>query len=109
MGFNTIAIEPNPLAFKNIIVNKKNKFTKINKGLRDKETVLKLNCPEHLNTAAYSTFLKPSKKHKHHKKLINKVQIEVPITTLDNLNSNLKFTNQLTALWIDVEGMQKKY
>ena len=108
MGFNTIAIEPNPFAFKNIIVNKKNKFTKINIGLSDKETVLKLNCPEHLNTAGYSTFLQPSKKHKHLKKLINKVQIEVPITTLDNLNSNLNFTNQHTALWIDVEGMQKE-
>ncbi len=108
MGFNTIAIEPNPIAFKKIIMKSNNKFTKINIGLSDKVTVLKLNCPEHLNIAGYSTFLQPSKKHKHFKKLIKNVQIEVPITTLDHLNNNLKFTNQHTALWIDVEGMQKE-
>ena len=107
-GFNVIAIEPNPHTFKNIIVKPCKKFTKINIGLGDKDSVLKLYFPKHFITAGYSSFLKPLKSNNLFEKLGTTEYAEISVTTLDKLNKNLKINKNRFALWIDVEGMQKE-
>ena len=106
-GFNVIAIEPNPHTFKNMIVKPCKKFTKINVGLGDKDSVLKLYFPKHFITAGYSSFLKPLKSNNLFEKLGTTEYAEISVTTLDKLNKNLKIDKNRFALWIDVEGMQK--
>jgi FkbM family methyltransferase len=98
MGLKALAIEANPLTFKEVTPETNRNFAKVNIGLSDKSGWLDFNIPKSNNTAGSATF-RP-------KRGIDYFIQQVQIKKLDDLLENSNYVSAPFAIWIDVEGMQ---
>jgi len=98
-GVSAIAIEANPITFKNLTSKNSDSYTAINIGLGASSSCMDFFIPIDDQVAGSATF-SPVEAREYSK-------ISVPVTTVDSVVFKNSFLNEYLALWIDVEGFQR--
>jgi FkbM family methyltransferase len=100
-GVNAIALEANPLTFDKLTLPDSNKVKCFNIGVGAIDEEIDFYIPLNNPIAGNATF--------QPKEFDSYIKKKVKVVKLDNLLNDLQFGSHLGALWIDVEGYQKKF
>lgn len=99
-GIKSIAIEANPLTFKNMTLPNSNQIKCVNCGVGAFKDEVNFYIPVNDSMAGNATFC-PKEFDSYN---IKKIKID----KIDSIINDNNFGDELCALWIDVEGYQKQ-
>jgi len=99
-GINALAIEANPITFKNVTSKIDEKIKLINVGLGSDSGEIEFYVPKTNNTAGDATF--------NPRLNVEYDVMSITVKSLDDIIKSESIGKKATALWIDVEGFQKQ-